>query len=190
MMNWKNNTQHYGWLSISLHWLMALLILAAFASIEMRGLFEKGSETRDLIKHIHFMLGLSILALVLIRLSLRLFQTQPVTLSAEPSQQKLSKIMHWTLYVFMLFMPILGWLTISAEGKQLLIFGTQLPQLVMENHDLAEFFEESHEILGQFGYLLIGLHALAGILHHYLWHDATLMRMLGRNGQTNSANSL
>lgn len=188
-MRIMNDKTHFGMISITLHWLMALLIIAAFASIEMRGLFEKGTDGRELIKTIHFLIGLSILALVMMRLAFRVLQQQPKALIDDPTQKKLVGIMHWVLYAFMVVMPVLGWLTISAEGKQLMIFGAQLPQLLAANHDLAEIFEESHEIIGQFGYMLIGLHALAGILHHYLFRDATLLRMLGKDSDDNHLSS-
>lgn len=180
-MQIMNDKSRFGLLSISLHWLMALLIIAAFTSIEMRSLFDKGTDARDLMKTLHFLIGLSILALVMLRLAFRFLQPQPKPLSTGPVQKKLATAMHWVLYAFMVIMPVLGWLTINAEGKELLILGTQLPQLVMVNQDFAEIFEESHEVIGQFGYFLIGMHALAGLLHHYLFRDATLLRMLGKN---------
>ncbi|CAN8140350.1 superoxide oxidase [uncultured Thiomicrorhabdus sp.] len=175
-----NDKNHFGLVSISLHWLMAVLILLAYISIEMHDFFDKGTDARAFADYLHHVVGLSILALVIVRLAFKLMQKSPTYLSNDPMQIKLATIMHWVLYGFMFIMPVLGWLTLSAEGKELIILGAQLPQLVMANHDLAEIFEESHEIIGQFGYLLIGVHALAGLLHHYLFQDATLLRMLGK----------
>ena len=49
--------------SIGLHWLMLLLFVLAYASIELRGIFEKGTAQRELMKSAHFSMGLAILAL-------------------------------------------------------------------------------------------------------------------------------
>jgi cytochrome b561 len=38
--------------------------------------------------------------------------------------------------------------------------------------------KEIHEWGGVAGYWLIGLHAAAGVAHHYFWRDNTLTRML------------
>ena len=50
-----------------------------------------------------------------------------------------------------------------------------------ENHAWAERFEELHEAVGQAGYWLIGLHAVAALGHHYVRRDGTLQRMLPRH---------
>lgn len=42
-----NNTDRYGALSIGLHWLILLLLIAVYATIELRGIFPKGSALRD-----------------------------------------------------------------------------------------------------------------------------------------------
>jgi len=46
------------------------------------------------------------------------------------------------------------------------------------NEALAGQLEEVHETIGTLGYWLIGLHATAGLFHHYVLRDATLTRML------------
>ena len=60
----RNTEQRYGSLSIGLHWLTLLLMIAVYALMEFRDIFPKGSAGRDLMKEFHFMVGLLILALV------------------------------------------------------------------------------------------------------------------------------
>jgi cytochrome b561 len=178
-MNWTNTSQRYGALSITLHWLMFLLIAVTFASIELRELFEKGTELRDAFKNWHFMLGLSVLALVSLRLLLFVVQQSP-EITPQPSsiQQNMPKVVHGALYVFMFFMPILGWLILSGEGDVIPFYGWTLPALISENKELADFLQEVHETGGVIGYWLIGLHAVAALFHHYILKDNTLLRML------------
>jgi superoxide oxidase len=62
----------YPALSVVLHWVMALLIAGVYACILLRENFPKGSELRDGLKTWHFMLGLSVLVLAIIRIVVRL----------------------------------------------------------------------------------------------------------------------
>lgn len=172
-------SSRYSPLNIALHWLMLLLIAAVYACIELKGNFPKGSDIREGLKYWHFVLGLSIFALVWLRLLGRLIGKTPVIQPAPPSWQKgLSHLMHLALYVLMIGMPLVGWLILNAEGKPAPFFGLELPMLVAKNPGLAESLEELHEFGGQAGYFLIGLHAVAGLLHHYVIRDNTLSRML------------
>jgi len=178
-MNWRNTKHHYGALSMALHWAMLLLIAAVYASIELRGFFPKGSGLRQDMKTWHFMLGLSVLVLVMLRLAVALTSTVP-RIQPEPArwQHRLARLAHFALYGLMFGMPLLGWLALSAQGKSIPFFGMQLPQLVAENSSLADWAEDIHEAFGSVGYALIGVHAAAALFHHYLIRDNTLRRML------------
>ena len=98
-MNFKNTTTHYNILSIALHWLMFILIVTVYGSIELRELFDKGTETRDAFKMWHFMLGLSVLALVSVRIVARVVGGSVPAINPEPAkwQDKLAKFVHLAL---------------------------------------------------------------------------------------------
>lgn len=177
-MSTINTGSRYHPLIIGLHWFMFLLLVAVYVTMEFRGVFPKGSEPRELMKTLHFMLGISVLILVVIRLGVRLSSRTPAIIPAPRSLENLlAKIMHASLYGFMLFMPIAGWLILSAEGHGVPLFGLELPPLVGESHDLAEQVEHWHKLVGEIGYYLIGVHVLAGLFHHYVKRDNTLKRI-------------
>lgn len=179
MMTWKNTHLRYGKLSIALHWLMFLLMVAIYATIELRGLFPKGSSSRETMKALHFMLGLSVLVFVALRIYARANSHTPlITPGLSRAQEWASKLGHLALYGLMIAMPILGWLLLSAAGKPIPFFGVELPALISENKDLAESLEEIHETIGELGYYLIAIHVLAALYHHYIRKDNTLTRML------------
>jgi len=164
---------------IAIHWLTLLLLVAIYASMELRGYATRGSALREGMKHWHFMLGLTVLTLVWIRLATRWFGTTPAADLRLPRwQRQLAGSVHVLLYVFMVAMPILGWLLLSAEGKSIPFFGLELPPLMGTNRAWAERFEDWHKTLANIGYFLIGAHAGAALLHHYVFKDATLRRML------------
>ncbi len=178
-MTLLNTTNRYGTVSIALHWLMLLLLAAVYACIELRVLFPKGSDPREAIKALHFMLGLSVLGLVAVRLLFRWCAPTPRIQPEPPRWRRVSAgTMHAALYVLMIGMPLLGWLTLSAEGKVIPFFGFELPALVGKDKAQADLFEEIHETAGLVGYYLIGLHAAAALFGHYFMRDNTLIRML------------
>ena len=178
-MSWSNTKNRYGSVSIALHWLMFLLIVAVYACMELREIFPKGSDPRAAMKTWHFMLGLSVFVLVWLRLALRLLQAKPVI---EPRpiawQRYLATLMHWAFYAFMIGMPIAGWMILSAEGKPIPFYGLELPALIAENKDTAEWIEDIHTTVGTAGYFLVALHASAALFHHYVLRDNTLTRIL------------
>ncbi|RBL65021.1 cytochrome B, partial [Pseudomonas sp. MWU13-2625] len=55
-MPWKNTESRYSTMTITLHWLMLVLLAVVYACIEFRGIFPKGSGGRTLIVEAHFML--------------------------------------------------------------------------------------------------------------------------------------
>ena len=159
-------------------WWLVLLVLV-YASMELRGLFPKGSGGRTLIREVHYMLGLTVFVLVWFRLLARSIGPAPKIFPASPQWQTvLARLMHWALYLFMIVMPLLGWLVTSAKGNQVMFYGFDLPLLVSEDKALARQIQDWHEWGGTLGYWLIGLHALAGLYHHYVVRDNTLLRMM------------
>ncbi len=177
--NWRNTTDRYGSLSVGLHWVMLLLLVAVYASMELSDFFPKGSDARGALRTWHFMLGLSVLLLVWIRLMVRVTGIVPGIEPNPPGwQMLLAKLMHIALYALMIGMPLLGWLTLSAQGKPIPFFGLELPALIEASENAAKSIKEIHETGATVGYFLIGLHAAAALFHHYFLRDNTLRRML------------
>lgn len=174
------DARYNDWL-IRLHWLTLLLLVAVYASIELRELYPRGSDMRNALKQWHYVLGLGAFALVWVRLAVRLAIQVPAIVPAPPAWQKLAAAaMHLALYGFMVAMPLLGWLALSAAGTPPSFLGMPMPALLAPDTALGKSLEEIHETVGVAGYWLIGLHACAGLLHHYLLRDNTLRRMLPR----------
>lgn len=178
-MNMQNSTKRYGSLSIWLHWLMLVLIIAVYACIELREYYPRGSNVREALKSWHFMLGLCVFALVWLRLvGIMIGKVPQILPSPAKWQIRSAKAMHLALYVLMIGMPLLGWLLLSASGKPIPFFGLHLPALTSENKNIADTIKEIHEAGGTAGYFLIGFHAAAGLFHHYVMRDNTMLRML------------
>lgn len=173
------NRQLYAPVSIILHWGMLLLIVVVYSCMLLREYFPQGSDIRNGLKTWHFMLGLSVLLLVIVRIVSRLLNSRPAITPEPPAWQMfVAKALHLALYAFMLAMPIAGWLILSASGKTIPFFGLEIFALVGPSKALAGQVKEVHETIATIGYFLIGVHASAALLHHYWFKDNTLLRML------------
>jgi len=178
-MTWNNTTHRYGSVSIGLHWFTLALLIKVYGCINLIKLYPKGSAPREALKGWHFMLGLTVLALVAGRLLNRLFGRTPEAFPPLPQwQDQLAGLIHGALYAFMVAMPLPGWLTLSPAGKPIPFFGLDLPTLLAPDKNLAESPQEVHETVGSLGYFLIGAHTLATLFHHFVTRDNTLVRML------------
>lgn len=178
-MRTSNTTDRYHTLSIAAHWFTLALLIAVYALIELRGIYPKGTAAHDAMKAWHFMLGLTVLGVVGVRLALRLlFREPPITPPPPAIQMMMAKAMYIAIYTFLIVMPILGWLTLSAKGRVIPFFGYELPALIGTDKVLGHNLEELHETIGTIGYYLIGLHVAAALYHHYFIRDNTLRRML------------
>lgn len=171
--------QKYSSLSISLHWLTVILMVAVYASIELHEAIPRGNALRGAMEDWHIYIGLVILPIAVFRLAFNLTQSTPaITPRLRSWQAGMATAMKVYLYGLMLLMPVLGWVFLSAEGEAVGFFGLQLPAIAPVSDSLAEFGEEAHALLGESGYLFIVLHAAAALYHHYVVRDDTLRRML------------
>jgi len=178
-LSFRSNRIGYGSLSISLHWLMLVLIVATYALMDLKSMYLKGSPERETMAFWHFTLGLTVFCLVWFRIWARSIGTSPVVVPEMPVLQVLlAKGMHLALYVLMISLPVLGWLLLSAKGAHVPFWGSELPPLIDKSKDSARLFKEIHETLATMGYFLIGLHATAALFHHYVKRDNTLKLML------------
>ena len=171
-------TPRYARLSMILHWLMLALFVGVYGCIEIKGLLPRGHALKGLFLGAHALFGMAIFLLVWLRLLGRLMPRPPIMPRPPAWQTGASHLMHLALYGLMIVTPLLAWLMLNAAGKPIPYFEFSLPTLVAVDPDLARQFKHWHEWLGSAGYWLIGLHAAAGLFHHYWVRDNTLVRML------------
>lgn len=177
----KNTQDQWGGLSKSLHWLIVVLILVmAWIGLRM-GDMPNGPD-KIATYAMHKSIGLSILALVVLRLLWRWYAGAPQVVPGTPHwQERIASLTHWALYALLLAMPLSGWVLNSASGFPLQWFGLfNLPAIAGRDHALHELAEQTHELLFWTMVVLVVVHAAAALYHHLFQHDATLARMLPR----------
>jgi len=172
--------QRYSRLSIAMHWLMVLLLIATAVTMEVRGMYPKGTPARELIKSAHYALGLGVFVLVWVRLMARLLTPTPTIEPAPRAWQSfLGHAAHAGLYLLMIGLPIVGWLALSFKGSPVYFPGAiPIPLLTSANSNTAHWLKDLHEAGAVAGYVLLALHGSAALVHHYVLRDNTLLRML------------
>ncbi|EAT11001.1 cytochrome b [Bermanella marisrubri] len=169
--------QHYSTTLKAIHWGTLLLVIAAFLSIEFREFYEKGTETRELFKFVHFQIGGLLLLLTIARLVIRKVQGVPDMVSMPKWQTAVAHGVHIALYACLIAMPILGVLTLVFAGKDTTVLGMEMQGWVAANKDFAHDLEEIHESIGEAFMWIIFLHAAGALVHHFVQKDDTLVKM-------------
>jgi cytochrome b561 len=164
--------------SILLHWLMAIALVANFAlGVSVHEMDLSPMKLKMLAWH--KWAGMTLLALVTLRLINRLVFPPPPPEPAPRWQQHAASLAHAALYVLMFAIPVSGWLVTSAAGIPVIYLNLwELPQLLPKNLEWADQLKEVHEALNQALLALVIVHVLAAIKHHVVDRDSTLIRML------------
>ena len=171
-------TERYTGPAIAAHWLIAILILAAFPlGLYMHELTL--SPTKLKLYSYHKWIGMTVLLLFVPRILWRLTHRPPAPLPMPAWQHKIAEGTHHLLYLLMFLVPLSGWLMSSAKGFQVVYFGVlPIPDLIGKDKELGELLEEMHEVLSWSLISLVGLHLAGALKHHIIDKDSTLRRML------------
>lgn len=166
------STGGYGTVARALHWLMAaLLILQWFAGEEDQAFGGMA---------FHFSLGLTLMLLTLVRLGWRVtHRPPPLPLASAAWERRVARGMHLAWYLVMLALPLSGVLYRQFRGKATSWFGLfDLPAYLAPDKRWAHQFEEIHETLAIVFLVLLTLHVVAALKHHFVDRDAVLRGML------------
>ena len=135
---------------------------------------------------VHQTIGVLMLLLVAARLYWRLTHKPPALPTDLPRGQRFaSAIVHGTLYLFLLGMPLSGYIGLAARGREIPVFGLfNLPHLVPRSFERSANAQSLHYYAQFAMYGLVVLHILAALYHHFIMKDGILRRMLpgGRKG--------
>lgn len=170
-------SKQYGGLAKLLHWAVALLVLASLIYAWMLPRHSEPSYDSVLLWHKSF--GIAVLVLIAVRLAWRAVNPVAPAATLTPLEALASRATHALLYATMLVLPITGYLFSSLQGQPLDLFGlVTLASPVATDRNTSLPLETIHK-LGQYAvYILVGLHALAALYHHFIKRDGVLARML------------
>lgn len=174
----QNTDQAYGLIARIFHWLVALLII----TLLMVGFYMTSLEpTEDKFKiyGMHKAFGFTVFVLVLLRTVWRVTSRYVQPPTDLPEVLKIAAVSaHLLLYVLMLIMPMSGMLMSLFGGHPISYFGLFTIDAFEKNVELATTFKNTHETTAWLLVILISLHVLAAMYHHFIRKDNVLMRML------------
>ena len=165
--------------AILMHWLVALGLAATFAL----GLYMADlplSPNKLKLYSWHKWAGVTLLALIVIRLAWRMMNPPPALPdSMTPLEKRAARAGHWLLYALMLMVPVSGWLMSSAQGFSVVWFGiVPLPDLVPKNKELGELLKALHAISNYSMLVAVAGHIVVALIHQFVRKDGILLRML------------
>lgn len=162
----------------ALHWLSAGLLIGPYATIWAIGYASDAGA--DVLAMLHRSIGMTILALTLVRLGVRLPSRVPPLPAAMPAVQKLAAHASVVaLYGLLLLQPTVGLVGTMLSGDRATVFGgIVLPALLPVNHRLAERVFSAHGWIALVVLVMAGLHVLATLHHHVVLRDDVLAGML------------
>ena len=174
----RNTSESYGWVTIVVHWVMALCIFFIFAlGLYMVDLTYYDSWYKGSLS-LHKSLGLSLLFVLFLRFMWRSFNEKPKALPGKYWEQLAAHVMHLSLYALLLVLMISGYFISTADGRAISVFELfDLPALPWRIDNQEDIAGQIHEILAWIVMLSVALHALAAIKHHWLNKDDGLKRM-------------
>ncbi|VAW62607.1 Cytochrome B561 [hydrothermal vent metagenome] len=178
-MRFKNSNLYYGWVSIVLHWFMAIALI---------GLYFLGDYMVDLDYYdawyhkgpaLHKSAGILLAAVLVFRFIWNYSQTRPKPQAASISLYLLARVAHLMLYLITALLIISGYLISTAKGQGIEVFNFfELPAILSDSSERGELSGKVHAVLGTVLALMTALHIVAALVHHYVFKDDTLKIML------------
>lgn len=169
--------QHYGSVSIAMHWLIALFIIGLIFLGFWMGDLPKGTPARGYYFNLHKSLGVIAGVLILLRAAWRAFKgAPPLPLNTPAWQERLAKLSHGLLYLFMIVQPVTGYLGSAFTKYGVKVFGVPLPRWAPDNPAVRGVLNEIHEFSAYVLTALVILHVL-GALWHLIRRDGVFSRM-------------
>lgn len=179
----------YDTIAMSLHWLIALGVIANIAL----GLYfvdlPRSDPDKFLLTQTHKSIGLTILVLSLLRVAWRLgHPVPPLPADMNPALKVFARTVQFLLYVLIVIIPLSGWALVSSSplGLPTLYFGTfawpHIPFLAdlprAQKMPLVREFATIHVFLAWSAIVLVPLHIAGALYHQFVRRDGVLMRML------------
>jgi cytochrome b561 len=160
---------------VFLHWLMALMIIAALvAGTFVLAPVDNSDPAKLLSFQMHMGLGLAIGALLLLRLIVRASTAHPAPATTGIAlADRLAPLAHWALYLLVLAMVGSGVALSLASGLgNAVFFGGEMPA---NFNGIAA--RTGHGVIATLLMITIGLHILAALWHQLVRRDGLLSRM-------------
>lgn len=185
MMQLLNSSTRYGAIAQSLHWSVVLLVVLAWGLGVVGDELPKGAAEAAAL-FVHISAGLLVVLLTVLRLLWRLADPSPQPEETGFDNSGIAswigfgaKLAHLGLYLLLVAVPLLGIAVQFARGKGLPVLGLfEIATPWPADRALARYLKGIHELLAHGLMALAGVHAASALVHHWVFGDNTLVRML------------
>ncbi|MGN6516848.1 MAG: cytochrome b [Rhizomicrobium sp.] len=189
-METANTRTRYGTVAMTLHWLIAALVLVnLYLGLIAFDQYPKGDPTLFQLVQIHKSIGLSVLTLSVLRIIWRLVNpVPPLPEGMSALLRFVARATHFLLYVLIIAIPLSGWAMVSASrlGLPTSYFGLfNWPNIgfianmpLDQRNPLRHTFGETHEFLAWSALVLIVLHVAGALWHQFFRGDEVFKRMV------------
>jgi len=159
-----------------LHWAIAVLVLATWP-LGFVIKFVKGEAVMDFYV-LHEGFGFLLLWLMLLRVGNKLIARKPPA-DGPAIERVAAASVHGLLYLFLIVMPLSGFLATNAHGFPLQWFGlVPVWSPIGKSPEVAPMLSAIHSWSAWTLLVLLGLHIAAVLFHHVIRRDGTLYRIL------------
>lgn len=173
------HTQQYSFAVKFMHWLMAITLISLLVVGYHMTTLEDGPY-KILVYELHKAFGALVLFFLLLRVIIMRLTQAPPPLSSG-LQLRLSQLINLAFYLLMLAMPLSGILMTQSNGQGISFFGLfELPTLVTESVALADTAHTSHEFIAYLFWLLLSIHIMSALYHHFILNKPILRRISGK----------
>ncbi len=179
-MSYRNTLETYGRVAKFFHWLVFVLLTCML----VYGYFldDVPKPYQGLSYNIHKLIGLTIFVLMLLRALWAMTNPKPLLPANTPAWQvSAARIVHLSLYLTVIAMPIAGWVGSCAAGRPPHIGSFQLNLPIVQDKALSHAAFDTHGLLALIIIGLLSLHILAAFYHELICKDNVLRRMLPWN---------
>ena len=172
------HSERYTRTAITLHWLIALAVIVQFTwGWWMQGIPKQPPGMRVDAFNLHKSVGLTLLALMTVRMLWRWRHPPPPLPAMPPWQVQLVHFNHALLYVVLFVHPLSGYLGSVFSGYPVKLFGLTLPAWGRNDPGLKNFFSASHFVTSWVLAGAVALHVAGALKHALVDRDGTLARM-------------
>jgi cytochrome b561 len=183
-MTLAKSGKRYGIVPQLLHWTTVFLVIIAWPLGMFGDELPKGNP-RATGLFIHISAGLLILTALIVRLIWRVADPPPPPEATELGNwlgvfaDPAARVAHYALYALLFAVPFAGIMAQFANGDAMPLLGIgEIASPWTRDRAFAHTVKEIHENLANALVILAIFHATAALLHHIVFGDNTLIRML------------
>ena len=177
-MSWSERNSAYGWTSILLHWIAAILLIALYLLAERFEGMPRGPEKFAAV-NLHAAVGMSAFLLLVARVLWRMQRGHP-DLPPQPfGLDTVAKVVHWLMLTAIVVLMVSGPLIVWSAGREIDIFGLfALPTPFEKSRSLHHLLEDTHAVVAHVFVFLFIVHVVGALKNLVIDRNGVFLRML------------